>query len=351
MLSFMIFMLPIGIITSPDINGHIEQWITSLEYMFMMVVISSVIKHTDTDTFHIMLLIISVILSVIFLRAPVFYAGGGRYSISREVNPNGLGMTFTTGIWVALYLQHKKNIPVIIPLIFVSLLMYSITKTGSRKALIAAGIIVILWFVFGYVHKSLQKKNKWKIVFNIITAIVLFYLGKEFLRIYAGSDIEARMGGLENEVTSGMRSSMYINGWKHFIENPIFGIGFQGFRYYHGGYSHATLVEVPVSGGIIGCILYFGAYIISIKKCFSLYKFCKNRQELSKEVSEITMILILWIAMLFYCTCVIHPYQFNSCVAFGIIFGQSACIEMKLQKTYQDDMNFHQEKKCRWIKS
>ncbi len=341
MLVFMGYALVAGIATSPATDKHISQWITSLEYMFMMIVISSVIKDSGTDSFHNVMLIISLFLAVIFLQAPVLYAAGGRYSISKEVNPNGLGMTFTSGIWIILFFQQKKKLPILLPLAIVILLVYCIFQTGSRKALIGAGIIIALWYIFCYIPAIFRKKNNWKLFIILFSVLVIVILGKEFLRLYSGSDIEARMGGLDNEMTGGKRASLYKEGWMLFKEKPLFGLGFQGYSYYFGGYSHATLVEIPVSGGIIGSIIYFVAYYISIKKYIVLYQICKKSEDLLIYSSEIKMGLILWVAMLFYCSCIIHPYQFDSYILFGIIFGQSAYIEGKLQK--QNPNNLHIE--------
>lgn len=344
---FMIYMLPVGMITSPDAGSHLNQWITSLEYMFMMIVISSIIMNSGTKSFYVMILAVAIIMAIIFLKAPVLYVDG-RYSISREVNPNGLGMTFTAGIWAVLYLQQKK-MPLLISLGVVALLVYCVTKTGSRKALIAAGIIIVLWFALGYFHQIFSMKSKCKIFAFIFAIILLVFLGKEFIRIYAGSEIEARMGGLDSEVSTGMRSLMYKEGWELFLSNPIFGIGFQGFKYFHGGYSHSSFVEIPVSGGIIGSFIYFSSYFFSLKKCFLLHRICKHRENLSNEAIDIKMIIVMWVAMLFYCTCIIHPYQFDSFVMFGIIYGHTAYIERKIS-LIDHGRALQQEKKSKWVR-
>ena len=349
MLAFMIYMLLIGYIASYDTARHMKQWTTSLEYMFMTIVISSVIMNLGTDSFHIMLLSISIVLAIVFLKDPVLYVTGGRYSISKEVNPNGLGMSFTTGVWVILYLQQKRKMPLLISLATVVLLIYCIFKTGSRKALIAAGIIIFLWYVLGYLPNVMKMKSKAKIAILLFSALLLTILVEEFLHLYSGSDIEARMGGLDDEVSGGLRSSMYKNGWALFKAHPLFGLGFQGYSYYYRIYSHATLVEVPVSGGIFGSFLYFVPYYTSIKKCIKLYKYCKQHEGLSVHISEIKMIIILWIAMLFYCTVIIHPYQFDSFIIFGIIFGQTSFIERKILLVHDKD-NEQMEKKCKWIR-
>lgn len=350
MLAFMIYMLPIGMITSPDSSKHLAQWITSMEYMFMMIVISSVIMELGTDSFHIMLFLVAVALAAIFLQKPVLYVAGGRYSISKEVNPNSLGITFATGIWAILYYQQKKNKNVLIPLAVTALLFYCIFKTGSRKSLIAAGIMVILWYAFCYIPQTLKKESQWKGLILFLSVLLIAYLGILFIRTYSGSDIEARMEGLDNEVTSGSRSTMYKNGWELFKANPLFGLGFQGYKYYYRLYSHATLVEIPVSGGIVGTVLYFAAYGISIRKCIELFKWYKNGENPMIYVTEIKMIIILWIATLFYCTCIIHPYQFDSYIIFGLIFGQTSHIEKMMKESSQQKENKLMENKCKWIR-
>ena len=45
----------------------------------------------------------------------------------------------------------------------------------------------------------------------------------------------------------------------------------------------------------------------------------------------IKMIFALWIIMGFYTICVIHPYQYDSSIYFGIIFGETAYIQDKLR--------------------
>ena len=237
----------------------------------------------------------------------------------------------------------------LVALVITILLDYGIFMTGSRKALIASAIITILWYSFCCLPQLFRKKSQWRMLILIVS--VLLFVGAifVFLRIYSGSDMASRMDDLERETTTGSRSSMYKFGWTLFLRQPLFGLGFQGFKYYHGLYSHATLVEVPVSGGICGIILYFASYFFSIKKCLLVYSYCKKNEELSEELAQIKMLIVLWAAMLFYCTCIIHPYQFDSYILFGIIFGQSSYLQKNMERIKTNDKAI-QEKKCKWIK-
>ena len=326
MSGFMIYMLFVGLITSPAPGKHISQWVTSAEYMFLMIVIIAVIKDSGTDSFMLLLLIISIVTAVIFIKDPIQIVAG-RYSISPKVNLNGLGMTFTMGIWVALYYQQKKKLFTPFSLAIGAVMIYCIFKTGSRKSLIAAGVIILLWYFFGYLPEIIKKKSKLNYIILALSVILLISLAIVFWKLYTQSDIAARMGGLDDEVADGKRSTMYKRGWGLLLSNPLFGLGFQGYSYYYGKYSHATLVEVPVSGGILGSILYYIIYYISIKKCIVLYGYCRKKEDLFVQTAEIKMMIIMWVVMLFYCTCIIHPYQFDSYIVFGLVFGKTAHIE------------------------
>ena len=344
---FMIYMLVIGIIKSPSISNHISQWITSLEYMFIMVVISSIIISSGTDMFHYMLLFEALVLSVIFLIDPVLYSAG-RYSISLDMNPNGLGMFFTSGIWALLYGVQKRKIPIVLALILVSLFTYCILYTGSRKAFIAAWLVIILWTLVCFIPDLKDSSIENKIFLLSVLVIFIFIVFTFFSNIYSSFAISERMDSLIHGVTENDRAELYKEGFILFKKSPILGIGFQGFKYYYDTYTHTTLVEIPISGGIIGAFLYFVPYFISIKKCIRLYSLTKKSSRYSSQNNSVKFLLILWVVMLFYCTCIIHHYQFESFVIFGIIFGQSSYLEKDIIDSF--DANNGYQKKYKYLK-
>ena len=330
MFFFMAYMLLVGLLFSPDPNSHISQWTTCIEYLCIQTIISSIIKKTGTETFHMLFWIEAIALAIILIKEPVDYYHSGRYTIAYDVNPNGLAMGFAAGIWAILYWQQRRKIPLLLASILVALYGYCILLTGSRKALIATGLILSLWLLFCYLP-SLKEKRLISGMIAGLSLIALFYFfGREFVQLYSDSKIADRMALLATETTDGNRSDMYRNGFELLKTHPLFGIGFQGYKYYHGEYSHATLVEIPVSGGIIGTLLYFSAYYVSIKKALFIYNRTKGVQEHCNENKKIKMIIILLCVMVFYTICIIHPYQFDSCILFGIIFGELSYLERSL---------------------
>ena len=331
LLWFMAYIFIAGLLFAPEKNNHISQWITCLEYLFIQIVIASIIQNSGTDTFHTLLLIESIILAVIFIHNPVNYENSGRYSISTEVNPNGLGLGFVAGIWAALYIYQKKKMPLVFTGILVALFGYCIMMTGSRKSLVGAGIIIFLWLFICFIPNLKEQGTKKGLTTFFVMLVLVIIIARGFITLYSDATIATRMDNLLYEASEGNRSNMYRDGFELIKKNPIFGIGFRGFQYYYGSYSHATLVEIPVSGGIIGVIMYFATYYISLKKLINIYKESKEEKSLETEQMRIKMIIILWVAMAFYTICIIHPYQFDSCILFGIIFGETAYIDNKIK--------------------
>lgn len=331
MLCFMVYILVIGLLFSPDRDGHLSQWITSLEYLFIQIVIASFIQNSGTETFHKLLLTVAIAIACIFIIDPVEYGLSKRFSISEEVNPNGLGLGFVAGIWAVLYSQHKSRQPLIFTGAVVSLLGYCILLTGSRKSLICAGLTVFLWLFFCFIP-SLRNKGAWRGTITLLIMLILVsIIGYEFVKMYENTTIAERMNGLIYEASEGHRSDMYYEGYELLKQYPLFGIGFQGFKHYYGLYSHATIVEIPVSGGIIGALLYFSIYCISIKKAIRIYRITRKDPNLSLAHIKIKLLLILWIVMIFNTICIIHPYQFDSSILFGVIFGETAYIEKTIK--------------------
>ena len=327
---FMIYMFVVGCIVTPDISGHITQWITCAEYLFILIVITYIIRQNDgTETFHLLLLFEAVVLAIIFLREPIVY-DAGRYSISRRVNPNGLGMSFTSGIWSTLYYHQRKRLPLMISLGLCSVYGYCILLTGSRKAMIAGISIILLWFVFVYLPSLKERNWAFGMITLAFTIVLVLIIGKRFISFYSGSYIEKRMQMLKYEMSEGKRANMYRYGINLLKDSPFFGIGFRGFSHFYGTYSHTTIIEVLVSGGAVGSLLYFASYVVSIKKCLCVFLMSKDDERFVIECKISKMLIILWIVMLFYTTCIIHPYQFESYIIFGLIFGQSTVLYKKI---------------------
>ncbi len=327
MLIFLLYMTLFGSIVSPNIDMHFSQLITTAEYTALMCGIIIIIsKKKRYDSFIFLQLLIAIVYMIFLLADPV-NLGNGQYSITNDTNPNGLGMSLTLGIWSILYFVSTKKTPIIIGAGGAALLLYGVFLTASRKAFIAAVLIFLFWVIFCYLP-TIGQKGALRAVFSFLALVIIFSGLIVFaMSQYKGSVLAARMLKLSYEASEGSRSDMYRFGLKLFQAQPLFGYGFQGFRYYYGVYSHASLIEVPISGGIVGTLIYISTYLISIGKCIKLWWTTRRQPELNAEANIVRMLLVLWVAMLFYTASIIHMYQFDSFIIFGIIFGATRQVE------------------------
>jgi O-antigen ligase len=321
---FMAYMIIFPSLFAVSFSAHIKQWITSFEYMLVMLCVVYICRTRDCTEFFIKnFMLLYLVMCVIFLSSPVAYkgVGAGRYSFGLYMNPNGFAIGLTTGVFSTLYLVSKKKIPVIIGLGLSLVFLYAVFQTGSRKGLVGCICCIVMWVIIWYIpsgprRQSLRKLGRFLFILLFIAAALVVL--KPY---YANSALARRMTYAIEEMLSGTRGGMYSLGYDLWKQNPIFGIGFQGFsRYYPtGSYSHATLVEVPVSGGTVGLLLYLAAYFILLKDIVKKIRQDRRMPDApDKAVLQHRMALIMLGLLAINFVCIIHPYQLDSNVNFGL---------------------------------
>ncbi len=218
---------------------------------------------------------------------------GGR--IGQEINQvNGMGMYCAILIAIMLYmvLYEKKWLY----LIFAPLAVFILIGTGSRKGFMLAfvGVFVILFFRAG--------SKKLLVVFGALMALSIFiYLIYEFAEtnyfFYRLSQALALVDS--NEVTENsisVRNEMIRFGMDLFRQNPVKGYGLMQYEYLYGlKYGaprppHNTYIQVLVSFGSIGFVLYYGIYVYFIKNVITFLK---------KNIRYVVLIASIIVIMLF----------------------------------------------------
>ena len=227
-----------------------------------------------------------------------------------------MGLSFAT--WTVLYLIGRKKVKLLFGIALISLFLYGIFLTGSRKSLLAVILMVLLWLILCY-NNIEKKKTLYK---NMYLVMILLGAISLLSPYYYDSTISERMRSFGDEIGSGIgRWALYESGYKYFLESPIFGYGYGGFKLLYGRfYSHSTIVEIFVSGGLIGGIIYFSVYIMLFLKLFRL-SFLSNTEKYNQTIVDIRAVFILFLGMLFYATVIIHPYDLHSMVILGLITG------------------------------
>ena len=218
---------------------------------------------------------------------------GGR--IGQEINQvNGMGMYCAILIAIMFYmvLYEKKWLY----LALAPLALFVLLGTGSRKGFMLAfvGVFVILFFKSG--------SKKLLVVFGAMMTLGVFvYLIYEFAEsnyfFYRLSQALALLDS--NEVTENsisVRNEMINFGMDLFRQNPIKGYGLMQYEYLYGlkygltRPAHNTYIQVLVSFGSIGFVLYYGIYLYFIKNTILFLK---------KNIRYVVLIASIIVVMLF----------------------------------------------------
>ena len=182
----------------------------------------------------------------------------GRFSISNLNNPNTLGFMLVIGIfsivhrfkgdikWLSFYFPQEV------------IMMYGIIRTGSRKALIAAAILIVIW-VIEVIKEFNSQDGRNSIILGILFVIIIIVGVRYLVSVYSQSEIAFRMESMLDEESNGNRMDFYKIAWQIFVEKPLLGGGLNQFRYWSGtgAYSHSTYAEAIADFGLVGCIIYF----------------------------------------------------------------------------------------------
>src|SRR5699024_4797033 len=166
----------------------------------------------------------------------------------------------------------KKLIYMLSMLLFIIVIVF----TGSRKALF---IFVFSIGLFSLLYKDKNKFTKQGFIGLVLILVGYISLNNPFLYNVLGSRIEGLFASFTDDGKVDERTSrrMHIvnSGLNIFKEKPLFGYGIDSFRQlyfnYVGDYrySHNNYVELLVSVGVFGTVIYYFGLLSVLKKSFN----------------------------------------------------------------------------------
>lgn len=223
-------------------------------------------------------------------------------------NQNTYGMLFANaGLCAAYYMvmQKKKR-----HLVSVLLFAFFALSSGSKKAtfLIIAGVLAISAIRFGI-------KNIYKtVIAGAVILVAAWYMLQLPIFETIRGRLESFMSG-ELNISDTRRMEMVEYGLGLFKLRPIWGYGLNNFRVLYVGrtYSHNNYVELLVSGGLVGLILYYLMYLYPV----CTFLFGKNRKQILKN--GLYLMLLLWLAVdLVFGTGMVQFYGKNAWILIGV---------------------------------
>lgn len=139
-------------------------------------------------------------------------------------------------------------------------LIVCILLTGSRKGVLILGICIFAAFVLN--PHSKNRTLRLIVGICIIISIYFFVINVSFLRNIIGERLELLVNSIlfgTNETEGSMQSRNYYaeQGWLSFADSPIIGHGVGWFKETYTNVCENEYLEILVSGGIVGFIIYF----------------------------------------------------------------------------------------------
>lgn len=250
--------------------------------------------------------------------------GAGVYLISKFNDgcmPGITGHYSTNGIYLGIgfvffandlitknYNSQNEKIKAVCKALFVLLALVLTTK----RAHILFGVIVC--FVIYYFYNSDKKVSRWFYIIGAVIGLAVLVIIMAPIVPAVGNMVNRFVNADGGELSNG-RIWFWEFALEKFRQNPVFGIGWGGFKhYYHmriGDYSststtvdaHNVYLQILCEMGIVGFVVFLCAVSATFKTTWSaLKRVCKNKRKYSNSViNELTLSIGMQVFFVLYC--------------------------------------------------
>lgn len=208
-------------------------------------------------------------LQVIFRGQP-YWNGIEVTTMSGTNNPNTLGIILLIGILsFTLTTDNEKITSFMVALCANMAMLYGIILTGSRKCLLAAAVICLLWLV-SYTKMMIERNMLKQLLIIFLCVIAVGYFCVSYIDGYfQDSAAFKRLVQLFQEGGTTTRENLYEDAIIFWKTSPLIGIGFRQYQVWssYGLFSHSSYAEVLACGGIIGILIFYVPLIRCLYTC------------------------------------------------------------------------------------
>lgn len=207
-------------------------------------------------------------------------------------------MSVLYALWLFLYSKCSAAKKVVL-IVSITINYYGMFLSGGRKY-----IVVPILFLYILLLFKQDKNGRTRFIKNtviiVLIAVGVYLLIMKVPMLYEiiGSRMESLFSFMEGDSQAAdgsviIRAQMIEMGLKKWPESPLWGHGFDSFKYYnkevtgHFYYSHNNIVEMLYNGGLIGFVAYYWIYL---KYFVAAYK-SKNTIPIAARAFVISMVL------------------------------------------------------------
>ena len=267
-----LYALISGLLVAPNKSHLVSEIITFLAYS---VICFSVAYISETEgnldwAFKIFVLCGIIISAYVYFRG-YSYETDGVFAITlgEEQNPNHLAASMIVVLFALLYnferFQKRVALHSMLVLIFSGVIILS----ASRKCFAALAVLLFGWivrFLFAIRKKEISPVSTGsgrfrKEMFAVMILLVGIGVGIVYMlnRFESTAVYEKFLKTISKGNGVGSRLSLYREAWELFKSHPLFGVGFDQFRFFSssGTYSHSVYAEILSCLGIFGTLIFF----------------------------------------------------------------------------------------------
>ena len=304
-----------GFVIAADTMSILKSTVTLFAYAIVCIAICyTATEEGSFEWFLKVLVALALLCSVYTLFFGAEWVGYG-ITMSKTNNPHNLAGVLNLGIFATAYLRRDKEEKFsIISGILMTLFIFVTIKCGSRKYLVANALIVAVW-AWAFLKDKWRSGDTNQRIITVLLLIVVTTAGYYITQnVFMSSDSYNRMHSNMDQGNQN-RVWMYEQAWKIFLDHPVFGGGFDQFKYWSGtgGYSHSTYAEAIADIGFVGCLLYFLPIMATFYRLF--------RRAINTEKSYGSYVLLAFCALeLFIGVGQIFFMEFHHFLAWSILF-------------------------------
>ena len=256
---------------------------------------------------------LAILFCALYLIATVDLSLLGTIRIGGKVegawNANDISGKMCIGIAFSAYLlkyekgKFKKALIILTMLLFLSLVLFCGSRTGI--------LLLLMLFVFYLFVSARGIKVIRAVVASAVFLFAVYILIMNWEPAYnvLGSRVETLLQGLSGGSGDGSfnwRRLMLEAGWEYFLERPLFGWGISNFAYLFGAeygaetFSHNTFIEILVSGGIFGFLIYYSIFAFTLGR---LAKYAVREKEplaITLFVVNLAKLIVQFTSMAYY---------------------------------------------------
>lgn len=316
-------LIAISFVLVYNIGIRKHSYFTTIRWLFFFLYMI-LISQTPKDRYLSMIKILGAVASLyvigvyFFLLFPQFYSGMYQRWGYWPTGTNG----GTAGYRAGLASHYSENAMVITVLVLILASFYFIEpRKRNKRRIMLLGIIAIsalvlttkrahllfgfLSLVFAYyIFKPNQRTNRmFKVIIIGTIGFALLYIAQFFVPSIAL--VFERFSTIGNDTESMTRFSMWALAWNLFRKNPIFGIGWNGYKYQFFQYlydpkmraeryaylnAHNVYLQLLAETGIIGFSLYMSGVISVFRR--SINALTKKDKEIPPAIKSVLLFSI-----------------------------------------------------------